>query len=118
MTPLTPTRTTAFLAGASLSAIAGGLSILKTHGLVAHDADSPQLFPFMLLYFFVTVLVFVIGVRNLAPPELKTKVPFLYFPTNRQGWQLMFEVWKRMLVWFLGAAITAAGLALVSYGLQ
>ena len=109
---------TAFLAGASLSAIAGGLSILKSQGLVAHDADSPQLFPFVLLYSFVTVLVFVIGVRNLAPRELKTRVPFVYFPTNREGWQLMFDVWGRMLVWFFGAATAGAALALISYGLQ
>jgi hypothetical protein len=113
-----PTRTTAFLAGASLSAIAGGLSILKTHGLVAQDVDSPRLFPFILLYFFVTVVVFVIGVRNLAPREMKTKVPFVYFPTNREAWQLTFEVWRRMALWFLGAATAGGTLALGSYGLQ
>jgi hypothetical protein len=104
-----PTRTTAFLAGASLSVIAGGLS--------AHDADG-RLFPFILVYFVVTAVVFVIGVRNLAPREMKTKVLFMYFPTNREGWRLEFEIWRRMALWFLGFATAGGALALVSYGLQ
>ncbi len=85
------TRTTAFVAGASLSIVVAVLSVLKARGVIPYDADSPQVFPFVGVYFFVSVLVFVIDVRSIAPKELKTKFPGVYFPTNREGVGFMFH---------------------------
>ena len=98
------TRTTAFVAGLSLAAIVILLSALKGRGVIPYDADSPQLFPFVGAYFLVSVLVFVIDVRSIAPKELKTRFPGVYFPTNKEGVGFIFRVWGRMLVWLLGAA--------------
>jgi hypothetical protein len=109
MTFPTATRGTAFVAGMSLSALAIVLSNLKSRGLIPYDADSPELFPFVIAYFFVTVVVLVIDVRSIAPKELRTRYPMVYFPTNREGVRFLFTVWGRMLLWFLGA-VTAAGL--------
>ena len=102
------TRTSAFLAGASLAFLAFAASVLKQRGVIDVDADSPQVFPFVAAYFFITTLFFVIDVRSIFPAELKTRVPGIYFPTNREGWHFMLQVWGRMIVWFLGAAGTAA----------
>ena len=75
---------------------------------ISRDADSPEVFPFLLVYFFATVLVLVIGVRNLAPRELRTGIPLVYFPTDREGVKLILRVWGRMLIWFLGAVTGVA----------
>jgi hypothetical protein len=98
-------RKTAFIAGVSLSALVFLLGTLKGRGVIPYDADSPQLFPFVLVYFFVSVLLLVIDVRSIAPKELKTRFPGVYFPTNREGVGFMFRVWGRMIVWFLGVVI-------------
>jgi hypothetical protein len=102
------TRTTAFPSGASLAILALGLDALKSRGLLRYNADDLELFPLIAVYFFVTVIVFVTGVRNLAPAELKTRVHLLYLPTTRAGWAILFNCWGRMLAWFLGGASVAA----------
>jgi hypothetical protein len=107
------TRKTSFLAGMSLSALVTLLGVLKSR-FIPYDADSRELFPLVLVYFFVTVLVLVIDVRSIAPKELKTRFPGVYFPTNREGVGFMFRVWGRMLLWFLGAV--AGGLLLAPFG--
>ena len=109
------TRTTAFLSGLSLSVLAGILGLLKSLGLTSLNADSPELFPFVLVYFFGTGLFLVIGAGNFAPKELKTKIPLVYFPTNREGINFMLRVWGRMLVWFLGAVTGGALLLPFAY---
>ena len=98
-----------------MSALAILLSFLKERGLISFDADSPQVFPLIAAYFFVTVLVFVIDVRSLAPAELKTRFPGVYFPTDRAGLLFFLRVWGRMLVWFLGAASVAAIVAFLNW---
>jgi hypothetical protein len=108
----------ASLAGASLAGLVSLLSILKSHGLSPFDADSPQVVPFIFVYFFVSMFIFVIGIKSLAPKELRTSVPGVYFPTNKQGIRFLLTVWGRMLVWFLAAASTGAGLALLKHALQ
>ncbi|SRR5712691_402576 len=100
------TKTSAFLAGASLAALAVLLGELKSRGVIPYDADSSEVFPFVLVYFFVTALVFVIDVRSIAPKELKTRFPGVYFPTDREGVRFLFTVWGRMLLWFVGGATT------------
>jgi len=95
------TRMTAFLAGASLAALALCLDVLKSRGFVPYNADDPKLFPLIAAYFLVTVVV---GIQNLFPAELKTRVRFVYFPTTRAAWAVMFNCWGRMLAWFLGGA--------------
>ena len=102
------TRTTAFLSGASLTGLAICLDILKRRGIAPYNADTPELFPFIAAYFLVTVVVFVVGARNVSPAELKTKIPLVYFPTNRAGWTLLFHCWGRMLAWFFGGAVVIA----------
>lgn len=108
------TRTTAFLAGASLAALVFLLGVLKARGVIPYDADSPQLFPVVGVYFFVSVLIFVIDLRSIAPKELKTRFPGFYFPTNKEGVGFMLRVWGRMIVWFLGAVVAGSALSLAS----
>ncbi|SRR6266496_1019866 len=112
------TRRTAFIAGMSLSALVVVLSTLKSRGIIPYDADSRELFPFVVAYFFVTVLVLVVDVRSFAPKELKTRFPGIYFPTNREGVSFMFRVWGRMLLWFLGAVTGGALLSPLAYYLR
>jgi hypothetical protein len=109
------TRTTAFIAGASLAAFALLLDALKARGVIPYDADSPQLFPVLVVYFFVSVLMFVIDLRSIAPKELKTRFPGFYFPTNREGVSFILSVWGRMIVWFIGAVVAAFAFSLVSH---
>jgi hypothetical protein len=113
MTLPVATRWSAFIAGASLSALIYLLGVLHARGVIPYDPEGPQLFPFVLAYFFISALVFVIDVRSLAPKQLKTRIPGVYFPTNREGINFMFSVWGRMLLWFLGAASAGGVLALV-----
>jgi hypothetical protein len=99
------TKKTAFFAGMSLSVITLLLDILESRDFISRNADNREIFPFIAIYFFVTMLVFVIGIHNVAPKELKTKIPFVYFPTNREGLYFYFRGWGRMLMWFFGAVI-------------
>jgi len=90
------------------------LALLKSRGVIPYDGESQELFPFVLVYFVVTVLIWVIGVRSIAPKQLKTRFPGVYFPTNREGVAFLMSVWGRMLIWFLGAA--SAGMLLTAMG--
>ncbi len=107
----TATRKSAFVAGFSLVLFIALLESLESFGVLPLGASEKQLFPLVILYFFVSVLLFVIDVKSLAPNELKTKVPLLYFPTNRAGLHFLLRVWGRMLIWFLGAAMAASFVA-------
>lgn len=69
-------------------------------------------------YFFLTTFVFVIGLRNFFPRELRTRIPFVYFPTDRSGWNVFLHVWGRMLLWFIGAVTAIFLFALVPSGSQ
>ena len=111
-------RSTAFAAGVSLSALIFLLDVLNARGVIPHDADSPLVFPFVLAYFFVSVLVLVIDVRSIFPKELRTRFPGVYFPTDKEGVGFLFRVWGRMLIWFLGAAFTAAVISLLGSHLR
>jgi hypothetical protein len=102
------TRTTAFLSGASLVALASGLDVLKSRGIIPYNADSPELGPYFLTYFFFTCIVFVIGLRNVFPRALRTRIPFVHFPTDREGWLFLLHCWGRMLAWFVGFAASLA----------
>lgn len=112
------TRKTAFLAGMSLFVLVMLLGQLKLRGFIPYDADSPELFPFVLGYFLVTACVFVIGLNSFTSKALKTRIPMVYFPTNREGARFLFTVWGRMLIWFIGAVIGAAMFALIEGVLQ
>jgi len=107
MSPLIPraTRMTAFASGASLAAIECGLDVLKVRGVRPYDDYGRE---FSVGYFFLTALVFVIGLDNLSPRELRTRIPLVYFPTTRDGWMLMLRCWGRMLAWFSGFVVAAA----------
>lgn len=118
MTLPVATRTTAFLAGASLSALVFLLAVLKSRGVIPYDADSQELFPLVLVYLFVTVLIWVIDVRSIAPKQLKTRFPGVYFPTNREGVAFLMSVWGRMFIWFLGAAFAGVLLTPIALSLK
>lgn len=111
------TRKSAFIAGLSLSGLVGLLGLLKSLGVIPYAADSPELLPFFLVYFLATALLFVIGVDNLAPKVLKTRIPMVYFPSNKEGFRLLLSVWGRMLVWFLGAVVAAVASSLLTWAL-
>ncbi|WP_234082899.1 hypothetical protein [Azonexus sp. R2A61] len=107
----TATRKSAFIAGFSLVLFIALLETLGSFGVFLSGSSEEQLFPVVILFFFVSVLLFVIDVKSLAPSEPKTKIPLLYFPANRAGLNFLLRVWGRMLVWFLGAATAAALMA-------
>ena len=96
---------TALIAGLSLTILCGILAILKARSFIRYDADDGQVFPFIAIYFVATVLLFVTDVRTFAPKELKTNIPFVYFPTNWNGVRFILSVWGRMIVWFLGVVV-------------
>lgn len=82
------------------------IHVLYNRNRISIDPESSDLFPFLVLYFFFVMAVFVIGIHNiLSPPKQKSLIPFGYFPANREGWKFYFEIWKRMLFWFIGAAL-------------
>ena len=109
------TKKSAFAAGLLLAVLIVLLNGLKRRGVIPYDADSPELFPFVIVYFFVTVFVFVIDVRSITPKELKTKIPGVYFPTNKEGVHFILRVWGRMVFCFLG--VTTGGVLLGSLAL-
>lgn len=102
------TNRTAFITGIVFVAFATTLGELKARGVIPYDADSKELLPVVAIVFFGGILLFVVGVRNLAPEELKTRYPGIYFPTNREGLKLILTGWKRALVWFFGVACAGA----------
>jgi hypothetical protein len=107
----TATRKSAFIAGLSLVLFIVLLESLEQLGVVPIGSSNKQLVPLIIVFFFLSGLLFVIGIESLAPSELKTKIPFFYFPTNRKGLNFLFRTWGRMLVWFLGAATAASFIA-------
>ena len=70
----TATRKSAFITGFSLVLFIAVLESLASFGVLPIGASEKQLFPIVLVFFFVSVLLFVIDVKSLlAPNELKTK---------------------------------------------
>ena len=108
----TATRKTAFIAGASLVALIFSLTALQKAGVFPDGVGEKELAPLIIIFFFVSVFLFVIDVRSVSPEELKTKIPLVYFPTDRKGLRFIFAVWGRMLIWFLGAATAAVPMAI------
>jgi hypothetical protein len=113
MTFPTATRKTAFIAGISFAMLMHLLSTLEHFDIIPAGSSEKDPFSLVLVavFFLVSVLLFVIDVKSIAPKELKTRIPLLYIPTNRVGWNYMFRVWGRMAVWFLGVAITMSFLS-------
>jgi hypothetical protein len=105
------TRTTAFIAGLSFSAPLTLLVILKSVNLLSVGVDHPRVVAFFVIYWLITVPVFVLDVRSFVPKQLKTRIPLVYFPTDRAGVAFLFTVFGRILVWLLGGA-TGVGLML------
>lgn len=108
------TNLTAFFAGLSSTVLAGVIDVFKFREQTLHSPDSPALLLFFLAYLFASILFFVIDVRNIAPNELKTKIPLVYFPTNKNGIGLLLKMGGRMLIGLLGVAVGVAVLLLVA----
>jgi hypothetical protein len=108
----------AFIVGISLSAPTYLLYILKASGLSAYGVDNPEVFAGIVTYGLLTLLLFVIDIRSLAPKALKTSIPWVYFPTNQAGWNYLLRLLGRFLVWLLGIATGAGLLAALQYLLK
>lgn len=114
----TATRTTAFIAGLSLSGPLTLLAVLNAAGVVGYGLDHPRVVAFFVIYALLTVFVFVIDVRSFAPKPLKTRIPLVYFPTDRAGVDFLLTVFGRMLVWALGVVAGIGVLAPLWYFVQ
>jgi hypothetical protein len=95
------TKVSAILAGYVLSFAVVASDIASKRKLVAFTLDSPQMFPFVGMFFFVSVLAFVIGPQMFSIE----RIPYTGIPKNRAAWTLMSQTWGRMVVWFLGAVV-------------
>ncbi|MBS0555140.1 MAG: hypothetical protein JSS47_21850 [Proteobacteria bacterium] len=107
----TATKRSAFLSGVLLVALVYFIGALKSQGIISADTDEKELAPLLILFFFVSALLYVVDIRSIAPGELKTRIPLVYLPTNQIGVKFLLTVWGRMLIWFLGATTAAAFLA-------
>jgi hypothetical protein len=101
---LTATKFTAFLTGFLLTSATMLLDIAKTHSLISFNADSPGIFPFFIGYFFITGIVFVIGIQLISQSTFAS-IPFTSIPKDQEGWKAMFNTWGRMLAWFFGCVV-------------
>jgi len=56
--------------------------------------------------FFISTIVFVIGVNDISDAFHKAtkKFPRIYFP-DRDDWRSMPKIWGRMIIWFFGSVI-------------
>ena len=102
------TFVTAMAAGVTLSALMCGVQWADRHGSPELTESNPIVIAVLAVFFFVSTLLYVIDVRNIAPEALKTRIPFLYFPTDRRGLELLSDVWARMFVWFAAASSVMA----------
>ncbi|QPK64534.1 hypothetical protein IVG45_06135 [Methylomonas sp. LL1] len=109
---------TAFIAGLTLSIPVTLISILKASGVSHHGVDSPRILAFFVIYFLLTLAVFVVDVRSFAPKPLKTRIPLVYFPTNREGFHFLVSVLGRILVWLAGVIVGGGLLAPLWYVLR
>lgn len=112
------TRNSAFIAGASLSVPVTLLAVLNAKGVTAYGVYNPKIFAFFVIYFLLTVAVFVIDVRSFAPEQLKTRIPMVYFPTDQAGVNFLFRVLGRCLMGLLGVAAGAVCVAPLWYLLE
>ena len=69
------TWTTAFFAGMSITVIRMGFDVLQDHDRVS-QASHDILFPFVAVYFVSTMLVFVVGIRNIVPKDFRIRAPW------------------------------------------
>jgi uncharacterized membrane protein (Fun14 family) len=95
------TKVSAFLAGFVLSFAVVASDIANKRELVGFTLDSPRMFPFVGMFFFVSVIAFVIGPQMFSIE----RIPHTGIPKDRAAWTLMAQTWVRMVVWFLGAVV-------------
>ena len=95
------TKISAFLAGFSLAFAVVGSDIANKRGVVSFTFDSPQMFPYVLMFFFAPVFVFVIGPQVFSIERIR----YTGIPKDRAAWTLMSQTWGRMLIWFIGAVV-------------
>ncbi|MDT4287936.1 hypothetical protein RO575_00015 [Methylomonas sp. MO1] len=112
------TRTSAFVAGLSLSAPLTLLAILNTSGLLGVGIADPQVVAFFVIYALLTGSVFVLDVRSFAPKQLKTRIPLVYFPTDQAGMDFLISVFGRILIWVAGVVAGVGMLVPLWYFLQ
>ncbi|MDD2740143.1 MAG: hypothetical protein PHR94_14540 [Methylomonas lenta] len=111
-------RNTAFLTGLSLSAPTYLFYILQASELSTYDLDHPRVFAGIVIVDLLSLLVFVIDIRSLAPTALKTSIPLVYFPINQAGWNYLLRLLGRFLVWLLDIATGVGLLAALQYLLK
>jgi hypothetical protein len=101
----TATKNSALFAGVSLGLLLMLLDALKSRGVIPYDIGGPELFPFVLAYSLVTMLVFVFDVRNLPPKNFGVGIFDFEAPKDNEGHRLRVEISTRMLHWFLGLVV-------------
>jgi hypothetical protein len=104
-------RNSAFITGLTLSLPAYLLYI----GLGSSGDEKPSVVAGIVTYGLLTLLIFVIDIRSLAPEALKTSIPWVYFPSNQAGWSYLFRLLGRVLIWLLGIATGTGLLAALGY---
>jgi len=97
------TSLSAFIVGMTMPCLVGGFEFLKAQGFISFTLDSPSVFPYFAGYFFITMILFVVGPRT--DSETGQNSFKFYFPANKHDVQFMFDVWGRMFVWFLGVLL-------------
>ena len=93
------TKFSAFFAGFVLSFSVVASDIASKRNLITFTLDSPKMFPFVMMFFFASGFIFVVGPQTLT----LERIPYTGIPKNRAAWTLMSQAWSRMFVWFLGA---------------
>lgn len=106
------------MTGLSLSAPTYLIYFLQAGEVSAYGLDHPRVFAGIVIVGLLSLLVFVIDIRSLAPAALKTSIPLVYFPTNQAGWNYLLRLLGRFLIWLLGIATGAGLLATLRYLLK
>ncbi|MCL4682353.1 MAG: hypothetical protein KJZ92_13925 [Rhodocyclaceae bacterium] len=96
-------RGSAFLSGVSFAILLILLDAARQAGLLPGFTESRAIFLVILAFYGTTIVLFVIDHRLISAPQLKTRIPWVYFPTNRAGMQIILQRWSRYCCWFLGA---------------
>ena len=91
------------------SALISGAIVAAT-GIVVENNELP--FIFVVLVFFPSVFIFVIGFEIWREWAKGDHIGFPIGPKDKEGWAIYGRVWFRMFICFIGAAITMLALSM------
>lgn len=99
------TKISAFLSGLSLGLAASIMNLAKREGFISFNTDSSNVFPFFVLYFLLTGVLYVIGIEAIKAKQLHRESGVLFLPTIKEARQVYYSVWLRMFIWFIGGGV-------------